>query len=123
MANSITAVGIAVSDLARSAGFYGSVLGMKPLNAIKLDNMDEIVLGLDRGAAMVLMQYSDGVERDLRAFAGKLVFYVDDVSAVLGQVRAEGCAVTREPAPYPGLGTIGFAEDPDGYTLELIQRG
>ena len=35
-----------------------------------------------------------------------------------------GCKITREPGPVKGGSTvIAFAEDPDGYMFELIQRG
>ncbi len=43
----IGAVGIGVSDLARSADFYTRVLGMKVITTFKLDDMDEIVVGFE----------------------------------------------------------------------------
>jgi lactoylglutathione lyase len=34
------------------------------------------------------------------------------------------CKITREPGPVKGGSTvIAFAQDPDGYMFELIQRG
>jgi len=124
MANMIAAVGVAVSDLARSASFYGRVLGLKEGQRIVLDHMDEIIMTGERGASLVLMQYKDGVTRDLRANAGKVVFYVDDIGATVAAARDLGAAVTREPAVAANFGNalIGFVEDPDGATLELIQR-
>jgi len=70
------------------------------------------------------MEYTDGVVRDHGAFAGKLVFYVDDVSAVCARIRDAGLEITREPSASQGLGPtlVAFAKDPDGYTLELLQR-
>lgn len=125
MANLIGAFGIAVSDLKKSEAFYTTALGMKAMQRFTLENMEELVVGFEgRGAAIVLMQYTDGVKRDLSAFAGKLVFYFDDVQAAAARIRAAGCAITREPEAVKGFGgaLIGFGLDPDGYTLELIER-
>jgi catechol 2,3-dioxygenase-like lactoylglutathione lyase family enzyme len=45
----IGAVGIGVSDLARSADFYTRVLGMKVITTFKLDYMDEVGVGFGAG--------------------------------------------------------------------------
>lgn len=46
-------------------------------------------------------------------------FYVDVLG--LRQLHVErGGRITREPAPY-GDNIVGFAVDPDGFLLELIQ--
>lgn len=122
MSNIVAAVGVSVDDLEKSAAFYTDVLGFKRLQTIKLDHMDEIIVGPERGTPVVLMQYKDGVKRDHAAFAGKLVFYVDDLGAVVAAIRDRGLEITREPAEYPNFGTLAFAKDPNGYDLELIQR-
>jgi lactoylglutathione lyase len=119
------AIGIGVRDLARSADFYMRVLGMKQLQTFKLPYMDEIVLGLEgsRGSAIVLMHWTDGSERLYGSNGIKLVFYVPDPKAVAQRFRDEGLEVVREPAPVPGLGNavVGFAKDPDGHLIELLQ--
>lgn len=122
MADVMAAVGVSVEDLEKSATFYTEVLGFKRQQTIKLDHMDEIIVGPERGTPVVLMWYKDSVKRDHGAFAGKLVFYVDDLGAVVAKIRDRGCAITREPAEYPNFGTLAFAKDPNGYDLELIQR-
>lgn len=123
MADRFAAAGVSVSDLKRSVEFYTRVLGMRETQTFKLPNMDESVVGFEKGGSVVLMQYTDGVARDHAAFAGKLVFYVDDVGAIVARIRDAGGVITREPSTSPGLGPtlIAFAKDPDGYTLELLQ--
>jgi len=119
------AVGIGVSDLARSADFYTRVLGMKVITTFKLDYMDEIVVGYgDRQAALVLMHWTDGSVRNYRDNPVKIVLYVPDPRAAADAIRAEGLEIVREPRPVPGLGdaVVGFAKDPDGYLVELLQR-
>ena len=122
MANYLGATGISVGDLKRAVDFYTRVLGMKQTATFSLANMEEAVMGFDRGSAIVLMQYTDGVARDHAAFAGKLVFYFDDVKAVIEGIREEGLEIVREPAKSDfGPALIAFAKDPDGYVLELLQ--
>jgi len=119
----LTAVGIGVKDLARSADFYSRVLGMKQTQTFKLDYMEEIVLAHEGRNAVVLMHWTDGSERNYANLPIKLVFQVADASRLIEGIRADGLEVTTEPAPFPGMGgaIIGLAKDPDGYVVELIQ--
>lgn len=123
--STLGAIGLGVRDLRRSADFYMRVLGMQQLQTFKLPYMDEIVLGLEgsRGSALVLMHWTDGSERAYGSNAIKLVFYVPDPKAVAQRVRDAGLEVVREPAPVPVLGNavVGFAKDPDGHLIELLQ--
>lgn len=124
MANYLGAVGIAVRDMEASAKFYAYAFGMTEQQRFHLPHMDEIVMGFEgRSAAVVLMQYTDGVARAAHAFAGKLAFYLDDASGAAKRAVDSGATLVRAPAPVPGLGPtlIGFVKDPDGYTLELLQ--
>jgi lactoylglutathione lyase len=120
------ALGIGVSDLARSTDFYRRVLGMAQIGKLRLPEMDEIMLAYDRarGPALVLMHHTDGREVSYADLPVKVVVYVPDPTATAAAIRAEGLEVTREPAPVPELGdaVVGFARDPDGYVVELLQR-
>ena len=119
----LTAVGIGVSDLARSADFYERVLGMKQTQTFNLDHMDEIVLAHEGRNAVVLMHWKDGSARNYRDNPIKLVFQVTDAGRLIEGIRADGLAIPMEPAAYPGMGgaIIGIGLDPDGYVIELIQ--
>jgi len=119
----ITATGIGVSDLKRSAQFYERALGMKPVQEIKLDHMREIIMSHEGRNAVVLMHFTDGSNPNYRNLPVKLVFYVTDPKAIARRVRAEGCEVTREPEPLASFGNqvIGLCKDPDGYVVELIE--
>lgn len=119
----IGATGIGVSDLKRSTEFYERVLGMKAVQTIKLDHMDEVIMSHEGRNAVVLMHYTDGSSPNYKNLPVKLVFYVTDAKAAAARIRAEGCEITREPAPVPSFGNamIGLGKDPDGYVVELIQ--
>jgi lactoylglutathione lyase len=119
----LTAVGIGVSDLVRSADFYSRVLGMKQTQTFKLDYMDEIMLAHEGRSAVVLMHYTDGSKHNYADNPVKLVFYVTDPAGLTERIRAEGLEITREPTPVEAMGgaVIALAKDPDGYVIELIE--
>ncbi len=55
---------------------------------------------------------------------GHLAVGVPDVYKTCEAMRAQGVKITREPGPMKfGGSVIAFVEDPDGYKVELIQRG
>lgn len=118
---SCAAVGIGVSDLARSVDFYTRVLGMTKMQTFSLPHMEEVVVGYPGSAAVVLMHYTDGSNPNYRNNPVKLVFHVGDAAALAETIRADGCAIQSEAAPFEELKTIVvLASDPDGYTVELL---
>ena len=116
------ATGMAVSDLEKATAFYVDVLGLKQLQAVDLDHMREHLLGTGRPGAptLVLMEYKAREKPPHDTDATKFVFYVRDAAATAATIVERGGRVTREPAPF-GENIVGFAVDPDGYLLELIQ--
>jgi lactoylglutathione lyase len=70
------------------------------------------------------MQWTDGSEQHYRDNPVKLVLYVADPSDLARRIRDEGLEIVREPAPVPELrdAVVGFARDPDGYLIEILQR-
>jgi lactoylglutathione lyase len=122
----LRAVGIGVTDLARSEQFYSAVLGMQRVREYKLEAMDEIVMALPGHASpvIVLMRWHDVAERKLPEDNVKLVFNVANAAAVIDRVRAAGGRIDREAAPIDVLNgqIVGLGRDPDGYVIELIER-
>jgi lactoylglutathione lyase len=119
------ATGIGVKDLVRSVDFYTRAFGMKKLMKFALPHMNEVVLGFDgaAGGALVLMQYTDGSVHDYANTGAKLVFYVPDPRELAKRIREAGQPVEREPEPVPEFANaiIGFARDPDGYLIEILE--
>jgi lactoylglutathione lyase len=119
----LSAVGIGVSDLAKSTDFYVNVMGMQKVRSYKLDYMDEEVLGYPDGESyIVLMHWTDGSPRTYKDLPIKVVTRTKDPVALAAKIRAAGYDVTREPQPSGQVGgaVVGFAKDPDGYVLELL---
>ncbi len=119
----LSAVGIGVSDLAKSTDFYVNVMGMEKIRSYHLDYMDEEVLGYPGAESyIVLMHWTDGSPRNYRDLPIKIVTRVKDPVALAAKIKAAGYEVTREPQASTQVGgaIVGFAKDPDGYTLELL---
>ena len=55
---------------------------------------------------------------------GHLAVGVPDIYATCEALAAEGVNIPRPPGPMKhGSTVIAFIEDPDGYKIELIERG
>ncbi len=119
----LSAVGLGVSDLAKSTDFYVTVMGMEKVRAYHLDYMDEELLRYPDGESyIVLMHWSDGSLRNYKDLPVKVVTRSRDPAALQEKIRAAGYAITREYAPSEAVGgaAVGLAKDPDGYVLELL---
>jgi lactoylglutathione lyase len=120
---------IRVGDLERSVNYYTKLLGMKELRRRDVPDGKYTLAFVgyddeDSGAAIELT-YNYGVTSYEQGSAfGHLAVGVPDVAAACEKVRGAGGKVTREAGPVMfGTTIIAFVEDPDGYKIELIQRG
>jgi lactoylglutathione lyase len=118
-----------VGDLDRSIRFYTEVLGMKLLR--RKDYPDGkftlafVGYGPETEHAVVELTYNWGVDKyDLGNAFGHIALEVDDAYKACEDIKKRGGKVTREAGPMKhGSTVIAFVEDPDGYKIELIQRG
>jgi len=117
-----------VGDLDRSVKFYTEVLGMKLLRTTDRPEQKYSLafVGYDdeERAAVLELTYNYGVARyELGTAFGHVAIEVPDAKRACDEVRRRGGAVTREAGPVKGGTTvIAFAEDPDGYKIEFIER-
>ena len=124
---------IRVGDLQRSIDFYTNVLGMKLLRTTDRPeqkySLAFVGYGNNPEHAELELTYNHGVDSyELGSAYGHIAIGVEDVAATCAAVRekaaALGGAITSEPGPVKGGSTvIAFITDPDGYKIELIQRG
>ncbi|HET9595015.1 MAG TPA: lactoylglutathione lyase [Anaeromyxobacteraceae bacterium] len=118
-----------VGDLERSLAFYTGVLGMKLLR--KHDYPDgKFTLAFvgygpeAEGAVLELTHNWDTRSYDLGGGFGHVALEVPDAYAACAEIKAKGGQVVREAGPMKhGRTVIAFVQDPDGYKIELIQRG
>ncbi len=120
---------IRVGNLERSIAFYTGVLGMNLLrtseNAEYKYTLAFVGYGRNPEHAEIELTYNHGVDHyELGTAFGHIALGVPDVVAACERIRAAGGNITREPGPVKGgSSVIAFVTDPDGYKIELIQRG
>jgi lactoylglutathione lyase len=115
-----------VNDLARSVKFYQEALGLKltrqhtsprgaQLAFLATPNSDEEIeiCQMPPGAPPVQVQ------PDLM----HLAFEVDDLAAFEAGIKAKGYALSDGPTTTGSGSIIAFIDAPEGYEVELIQRG
>jgi len=120
---------IRVGDLDRSIRFYTDVLGMKLLR--RQDYPDGkftlafVGYGPESEHAVIELTYNYGVDQyELGTAFGHIALEVGDAYQACDEIKKRGGKVVREAGPMKhGTTVIAFVEDPDGYRIELIQRG
>lgn len=120
---------IRVGDLDRSIAFYTQVLGMQLIRRSdypdgKFTNVF-VGYGSEAEGAVLELTFNWGVEKyELGSGYGHVAIAVEDAAATCAEIKRRGGKVTREAGPMKhGTTVIAFAEDPDGYKIELIERG
>jgi lactoylglutathione lyase len=120
----ISHVAYHVADIDRALAFYVGVLGLKEQMRFPLGKGEhEVILAFpeSKGAGLILMWNTDRKTPYQSGDAySRLIINVSDVDAVLTQLARHDVRVTR---PATDAGTMRFAmlQDPDGYTVELLQ--
>jgi len=118
---------LVVGDLDRCAAFYETLCGIKPQARIEGNiagrPITEIVYEPTHtgGASLVLLAYNGEPEP---AFGETIVgFASPDAEAFLARAVAAGGAVVEAVRDAPGLSLkVGFASDPEGHLIEVIER-
>jgi lactoylglutathione lyase len=119
---------IRVLDEARSVEFYDRCFGLKV--AERLDFPDFTLVYLANGESETELELTVNKGRTepyaLGDGYGHIAFTVDDVDALHAKLEAEGLAPRKLVDFAPGSEVIArffFIADPDGYQIEVIQRG
>ena len=118
-----------VGDLERSVAFYTKGFGMTELRRRDVPEGQYTLVfvgyGDEDSNTALELTYNYGTDKyEIGTAFGHLAIGVPDVAATTEKLRGMGAKVTREPGPVQfGTTVIAFVEDPDGYKIELIQRG
>lgn len=119
---------IRVGDLQRSIDFYTAAFGMKELRRRDVPEgkytLAFVGYGDEKSNTVIELTYNYGVEKyEMGGAFGHLAIGVPDVAAACEVARAAGGTVTRPAGPLKfGTTIIAFVRDPDGYSIELIER-
>ena len=118
---------IRVSDLQRSLNFYQRALGLKETHRLEFEDFTLVYLRDINSGAEVELTWNKGVAAyDLGNAYGHLAFVTDDLDALHATLTG------LEVAPTPIkefkrdgilLARFFFIQDPDGYKIELLQKG
>ncbi len=121
---------IRVLDLERSLDFYTRHLGMQVLRKSDYPEgrftLAFVGYGPESGNTVLELTHNwDQAEPYTQGNGfGHLALGVEDIYATCEALRADGVKIIREPGPMKhGSTVIAFIEDPDGYKVELIERG
>jgi lactoylglutathione lyase len=118
-----------VGDLERSLKFYTDVLGMHVLRRQDYPDGRFTLAFVGYGpeseqAAIELTHNWDTRKYDLGGGYGHVALEVDDAYQACADIERRGGRVVRPAGPMKhGTTVIAFVEDPDGYRIELIQKG
>jgi lactoylglutathione lyase len=124
-----------VSDLDHSVWFYQNVLGMKQLHreSFSAGRFTSVLIGYSDAASNASLELIHNWDPDTYCEGTRyahLALEVADIYAACKSFRAQGIYIIREPGPMTYAGdkigyrdTIAYIEDPDGYKIELVQRG
>ena len=121
---------IRVRDLDKSLDFYTRLLGMKLLRKKDYPTGEFTLAFVGYGAeedSTVVELTHNWPRKEPYALGegfGHLAISVGDIYAACERLAAEGVKIPRPPGPMKhGGSVIAFIEDPDGYKIELVERG
>lgn len=125
----LDSVRIAAKDTVALAKFYQAALGMQEVNRIENPGGTEVFVNFgdtveaakaNKNPLMILFHRDSD---DVKDPIPHVIFVVKDMAKTVAAIKAAGGTMTGEPRQFKGTSTVlGFAVDPVGNRIELIQR-
>lgn len=115
---------LGVSDLDMTLPIYRDGLGMEVIDETETDQSIRVTLaspGSPFEATLTLIEFTDGLGRNLQDYPGKIVFFTPDATALADRFANAGGVVTLPPTAQGEFGIVGFGRDPDKNLIELVQ--
>jgi lactoylglutathione lyase len=115
-----------ITDPERSVAFY-EALGLEKRRELPIrDEAVNYFLGVPgRELPELELTYNFGVDSyELGTAYGHVALTIDDIDATLARLAEQGIEPERPPYTVrEGGARLTFVRDPDGYRIELIERG
>jgi lactoylglutathione lyase len=125
----LDSVRIEAKDTVTLAKFYREAFGMQEVNRIENPGATEVFVNFgatveaakaNKSPQMILFHRESD---DVKDPTTHVIFSVKDMASAVAAVKAAGGTMTRDPRPFGNTGIVlGFAMDPVGNRIELIQR-
>ena len=120
---------IRVNNLDESIMFYQNFFGMRVIR--KQDypkgkfSLAFIGYGEEESSTVLELTYNWDTNKYIHGNAfGHIALEVDDAYKTCAEIKKKGGKILRDPGPMMhGTTVIAFIEDPNGYKIELIQKG
>jgi len=114
-----------ITDVDRSVAFY-TALGFEERRRMLIrEEALNVFMGLPGDADRLELTHNFGVDSyELGTGYGHVAVTVDDLDATLERLSTQGIEPERPPYTVRAGGPrLCFVRDPDGYRIELIERG
>ena len=119
-----------IRDPQKSEDFYVNKLGMKKVGEMDLGSATNHFFAFKEDPSEPMLELTHNHDRtepyDKGDGYAHVAFVVDDLEETVSRLKEQGVNVTLEPKTLTADGNdyrISFIEDPDGYKIELVQRG
>jgi lactoylglutathione lyase len=114
-----------IGEIDRSVAFY-EALGFEEVGRLPIrDEAINVFMGLPGDGPRLELTHNFGVDSyDLGTGYNHIAVSVEDLDGILGRLGQQG--IEPEKPPYTvrdGGPRLCFVRDPDGYRIELIERG
>ena len=120
---------IRVNNLEESIKFYTQVLGMNLLREKEYPegkfSLAFLGYGKETEETVIELTYNwDKSEYEHGNAFGHIAIEVDDIYQFCEEIKGKGANIIRDPGPMMGSKLVlAFIEDPNGYKVELIEKG
>lgn len=113
-----------VHDLEKTVSFYRDVLGLEEIRRQTSGRGSQLVFLKAPGSdqEIEICKFDDSGPVVVGPDLTHLAFEVDDLDKFAKEVAAKGYPLSDGPHPS-GTGKIAFIDAPEGYEIELIERG
>jgi len=114
-----------VTDLEKTVAFYRDVLGLEEVRRHTSNRGSQLVFLKAPGSEeeIEICKFDASGPVVVGPDLTHLAFEVDDIEAFAKRTAAKGYPLSDGPHPNSGGGAIAFIDAPEGYEIELIQRG
>lgn len=119
-----------IFDPQASIDFYVDKLGLKRVGEMHFDAATNYFFAAEEDPSSPMLELTHNRDRtepyDTGDGYGHVAFVVDDLEATVDSLKKQGVTIAVEPRTMRVDDhdyKISFVEDPDGYRVELVQRG